>query len=253
MTRLTSRSFLHLMPEEVGGQFLSPFFAHVVSTERDTVRFRGLEGGEGTVPRSVASSRTISAAVVKKVGHVSPCRQPVMVTTSTQFLHSQVTRVNVDGVTVESDGTEVEAAFDNVKEVAPVVALLLQKVVFEKSVWSSGEVSELHVTILNRVLGREGCIATRDVSDILDGLIEEECFPEGQSDCAWIDPKSGQNTQFELQHAVDFAYYIDGKGDRGHEMVGRSFCVPPYDDGIDTGENQGSEAHEGPLITDDEC
>lgn len=75
------------MPEEAGEEFASPFYARVVKAERDTVRFRSLEGGEGTIPRSVTEGRQVSASVVNKT---SLCHRPVAAATVGKVHHGQV-------------------------------------------------------------------------------------------------------------------------------------------------------------------
>ncbi|POM58356.1 Hypothetical protein PHPALM_36997 [Phytophthora palmivora] len=81
----------------------------------------------------------------------------------------------------------VLASIVDVTEVAPVVALLLLKVVFEKEEWSLSEVETIGVHVLDRILRRSGSSPTRDVGEILDGLIALECFPDTHSIRRWID------------------------------------------------------------------
>ncbi|KAE9161898.1 hypothetical protein PF004_g30669, partial [Phytophthora fragariae] len=97
------------MPEEVEGAFALPFFAQVVSMEQETVYFRSLEGGESNVQRPTALRRTIKASSVNKCCRQSLGRRPVVVTTVDKFVLGQVVQLDEDKVTVESDGTEIEA------------------------------------------------------------------------------------------------------------------------------------------------
>ncbi|KAE8887733.1 hypothetical protein PF002_g29599 [Phytophthora fragariae] len=244
MPRLTSRSFLHMMPEEVEGAFALPFFAQVVSMEQETVYFRSLEGGESNVQRPTALRRTIKASSVNKCCRQSLGRRPVVVTTVDKFVLGQVVQLDEDKVTVESDGTEIEAPVSDVTEVAPVVALLLMNVVFEKEEWSFEEVESIGAQVLDRILGRGGCSATRDIDAILGGLVSADCIPDAQSMWKWIDPSTGLKETFPLQHAVDYTYYVDGGVD---SESGSLFCRAPPSGGI-----QGRQ-QPAPPASDDGC
>ncbi|EGZ13871.1 hypothetical protein PHYSODRAFT_335585 [Phytophthora sojae] len=210
MPRLTSRSTLHLLPEDVAaGAFPLPFYARVVGIEGDEVKFRSFDGEEGALSRSVAARRTVTIAAVNKMGRVSLLRRPVAVTTGDpepKTFHGQVVGVEDREVTVESDGTQIVAQVDAIKVVAPVVALRLQHVALDTSEWSSADVDNMQTAILSRVLGEGNNEGSRSISCILSGLIDEQNHPEPSAICKWVDPQSGSETQFSLQHALDYAF-----------------------------------------------
>ncbi|POM62163.1 hypothetical protein PHPALM_28718 [Phytophthora palmivora] len=130
---------------------------------------------------------TVTVATVIRYSHNSLCRRPVIVATDNNYILGQAVTLNHDKVRVKSDRTQFVASIADVTEVAPVVALLLLKVVFEKEEWSLSEVETIGVHVLDRILGRSGSSPTRDVGEILDGLIALECFPDTHSIRRWID------------------------------------------------------------------
>ncbi|EGZ07336.1 hypothetical protein PHYSODRAFT_340440 [Phytophthora sojae] len=176
-SRLTSRSTLHLLPEDVAaGAFPLPFYARVVGIEGDEVKFRSFDGEEGALSRSVAARRTVTIAAVNKMGRVSLLRRPVAVTTGDpepKTFHGQVVGVE--------DGEVTHVALDT-------------------SEWSSADVDNMQTAILSRN------------------------HPEPSAICKWVDPQSGSETQFPLQHAVDYAFYIDGEAGGAPAALGESFC-----------------------------
>ncbi|KAE9050410.1 hypothetical protein PR001_g2399 [Phytophthora rubi] len=227
MVRITSRSFLHLTPEMVGLDVEHPFYVKIVKLGSDTVEFRSLEGGEGTVDRSVAEQQVVLASEVTRSRQMSLLRRPVSVKVAEDVHFGQVVRVDNEFATIQSGEHQFVGTVDAVAVVAPVVALLLQDVGFNSDEWSPSEIDEVGQSILDRVLGRGGASASNKIGDIFNGLLSEESYPPSTKVCRWIDPKTGDQTQFLLQHAIDFAYHVDGGVAPVPASVGLSFCRPP--------------------------
>ncbi|POM73074.1 LOW QUALITY PROTEIN: Hypothetical protein PHPALM_10117 [Phytophthora palmivora] len=57
--------------------------------------------------------------------------------------------------------------------------------------------------------------------------MDEETFPTASELCRWINPSSGRPTEFPLQHALDYVYFVDGGRTPVPDSVGQSFCQPP--------------------------
>ncbi|ETO66098.1 hypothetical protein F444_16655 [Phytophthora nicotianae P1976] len=55
----------------------------------------------------------------------------------------------------------------------------------------------------------------------------EEAWPLASQVCFWIDPGTGEQAEFTLRHALDFAYYVDGGVEPIPATIGESFCRPP--------------------------
>ncbi|KAE9136957.1 hypothetical protein PF010_g1479 [Phytophthora fragariae] len=163
---------------------------------------------------------------VNVAGPISFLRRSVSVRSTERVQYGQVVAVDYDSLTVVSDQQQIQAHVTEVSPVPPIVALLLQHVEFHCSDWSDSEIEALQTTILNRVLGEDGEEASNDIATILEGTLSEETIPSPSKICRWVDPKTGEDAVFELQHAVDFAYFVDG----GHQPVpgylGSSFCQP---------------------------
>ncbi|KAF4143834.1 hypothetical protein GN958_ATG06920 [Phytophthora infestans] len=83
----------------------------------------------------------------------------------------------------------------------------------------------------------------------------EANYPSATKVCKWTDPSTGQQTEFALQHALDFAYYVDGGVTPVPPAVGQAFCCPPQSQspigGGDGEEREGSELFD-PFIDDDD-
>ncbi|KAE8910458.1 hypothetical protein PF010_g17481 [Phytophthora fragariae] len=227
MVRLSTRSFLHLTPELVEGDYDQPVYAKVVRMDADVVVFRSLEGGEGRLQREVAAEQTVSAGEVNRSGRISLLRRPVSVHVTQQVQYGQVVSVDGERLTIRSDGERFVASTGDVSKVAPIIALLLEHIQFNCDEWSSTEIEAVETSILSRVLGQDGIAGSNDISTVLDGLMTNESFPVKTKTCAWIDPKTGRQTEFPLQHALDFAYYVDGGAGSVPSSVGQSFCQPP--------------------------
>ncbi|RLN87954.1 hypothetical protein BBJ28_00027189, partial [Nothophytophthora sp. Chile5] len=66
-----------------------------------------------------------------------------------------------------------------------------------------------------------------NVNNILDGIVSPTDQPSPSDLIHWIDPSDGDKRQFKLQHAVDYAYFIDGNSGTAPNNVGESFCREP--------------------------
>ncbi|KAE8904996.1 hypothetical protein PF003_g11144 [Phytophthora fragariae] len=175
MVRLSSRSYLHLTPEVVDGDFDQPFYAKITE----------------------------------------------------QVHYGQVVAVEGDKITIASAGHRSLVVADSVSAVAPVVALLLEHVHFNCNEWSSDDLASLEGSILNRLLGKEGNMGSKNIEVVLEEMLDESIHPSGDKECHWLDPKSGDEVNFVLQHAVDFAYHVDGAASPVLSSIGESFCRPP--------------------------
>lgn len=209
--------------------------------------FRSFDGGEGCVQRPTALRCTVKAATVNRCGRQSLGRRPGVVTTVANFVLGQVVQLEEDKVTVESDGTQVEAPIEAVIEVAPVVALQLMNVVFGKEEWSFEEVKSIGTQVLDRILGRSGCSSTGDIGEVLGGPVSADRIPDAQSAREWIDPSTGLKETFPLQHTVDYAYYVDGGMDSESATTGALFCRAPPSGGVQ------ERPHPAPPASDTGC
>ncbi|KAE9001213.1 hypothetical protein PF011_g13850 [Phytophthora fragariae] len=256
MVRLTSRSFLHLTPEVVQFEAELPFYAKVLQLGSEEVMFHSLEGGEGKVDRRVAEDRVVLAREVTRSGRTSLLRRPVSVKLNAEVHYGQLVAIKNDRLTVQFGDQQLRAVASAVSVVSPVVALLLEDIEFRSGDWSSSDLEVLEQAILSRVLGHGGETASDEVSSILDGLMSEESHPVGSKMCRWIDTKTGELTHFTLQHAINFAYYVDGGVSPVPQSVGSSFNrtpIPPSStSGISVGSGQSVQELFDPFVDDDD-
>ncbi|EEY64517.1 uncharacterized protein PITG_15758 [Phytophthora infestans T30-4] len=173
---------------------------------------------------------------------------------SDHVYYGQVVEAEGDQLSILSDGQQLTAEWKAVSVVAPIVALLLEHIQFDSDEWSAREIEAVENTVLDRVLGQD-IVGSNQIPDILEGLIAEANYPSATKVCKWTDPSTGQQTEFSLQHALDFAYYVDGGVKPVPPTVGQAFCCPPQSQspigGGDGEEREGSELFD-PFIDDDD-
>ncbi|KAJ8566679.1 hypothetical protein ON010_g6440 [Phytophthora cinnamomi] len=148
MARLTSRSYLHLAPEAVEGDFDHLSYAKVVRINEEGVR--SLEGREGTLSCGVTAQHVVAVKEVSQSGQLFLLRRQL----SEQVHVGQVVAVNEDQVTVMSGP-------------------------WSRWVVSPSDTQEVENLIMDRVLGRNG-----PMSVVSEGLMADEYYPvvEGGKD-----------------------------------------------------------------------
>ncbi|KAE9307520.1 hypothetical protein PF001_g11580 [Phytophthora fragariae] len=150
-----------------------------------------------------------------------------MVKHSGGFHHGQVVGTAPTQVTIRLLDETIVLPLSEVTPVAPVVALLLEVLEFSEEVWDFDELVEAHHAILDRICGNITSVGSNNIPDVLEGIVEDSSMPTSEAEMTWINPKTGAEVTFALQHAVDYAYYIDGDVHPVPTTVGSSFCQPP--------------------------
>ncbi|ETN10494.1 hypothetical protein PPTG_10623 [Phytophthora nicotianae INRA-310] len=93
------------------------------------------------------------------------------------------------------------------------------------------ELTDMQTTILDRIRdGSAGSPASNAIPAILDGLVPVPDIPNGNSTHQWIDPRTGTDCTLRLQHAVDYAFAVDGNHPIPAALratIGPSFCRDP--------------------------
>jgi hypothetical protein len=124
----------------------------------------------------------------------------------------------------------------SVVEIDPVTALLLERCPFVART-PLAELQAVHASILSRLLGDEANPRqqpTRDISRILDRLVEAEDVPAGDRVCVWVNPADSTERLFPLQHTVNFAFVHDSNAKRipksVSDRVGDTFFSPPAEE-----------------------
>ncbi|KAG1704829.1 hypothetical protein DVH05_004857 [Phytophthora capsici] len=194
MVRLTSRSYLHLTPEVVDGDYTYPFYAKVVRLDGADVTFRSFEGSEGHVSRDIANEH-VSAGEVNGSGRSSLLRCPASVTIGEHVHYGQVIKVERDTLTILSEGEQLVAGLADTLRLSPIVVLLLEHIQFSRDEWGIEEIRAVESTILDRVLGTAAAAGSNDISVIFNGLMTEENFPTSTKICRWINPKTDGSAQ----------------------------------------------------------
>ncbi|KAF4141461.1 hypothetical protein GN958_ATG09432 [Phytophthora infestans] len=163
-------------------------------------------------------------------------RRAVAVKGSDHVYYGQVVEAEGDQLSILSDGQQLTAEWNAVDE------------------WSARKIEAVENTVLDRVLGRD-IVGSNQIPAILEGLMAEANYPSATKVCKWTDPSTGQQTEFALQHALDFAYYVDGGVTPVSPTVGQAFCCPPQSQspigGGDGEEREGSELFD-PFIDGDD-
>ncbi|KAG6594074.1 uncharacterized protein IUM83_19701 [Phytophthora cinnamomi] len=150
-----------------------------------------------------------------------------MVEHENAFHHGQVVAASWNQVSIRLLGETLPSSANDATPVAPIVAILLEALSFGTSEWSVDEMIELHNEILDRTCGTSTNSGSNDVSTILADLVDPSSFPTVVGTRTWIDPKTGGESSFTLQHAIDYVYYVYGGVQPVPASVGTSFCRPP--------------------------
>ncbi|KAE8970095.1 hypothetical protein PR001_g27307, partial [Phytophthora rubi] len=225
--------YVFLLPEQVDGITEYPFYANVMALSSESATTRSIDLDDPVnCDIDVAEARS---AVVTKVEATRTrlrklLRQAAWTESAARFWHGQV--VGIEGrlarLQLEDRVVLVEPA--RLTPVAPVVAILLLRVPLHAPMSRDG-LLERQATILARILdGSAGSPASNAIPTLLEGLVEPSDMPDGHSTCQWIDPRSGQTRTFRVQHAVDYAFVMDGSQPAPTALrlsVGSSFCSDP--------------------------
>ncbi|EGZ18352.1 hypothetical protein PHYSODRAFT_501946 [Phytophthora sojae] len=152
---------------------------------------------------------------------------PVVIINDVHFIHGQVAACDGDGAVVNTVGGIHRVPQSSVVRSAPVVTILLRNLSFAAEIWGLPEIADLHQKLLDRILRTNGATASNDVQQIMHGIIDDAMRPSADEIVTWINPLSGQEVAFPVQHAVDYAFYNDAGMEPTPDSVGTSFCTPP--------------------------
>ncbi|KAE9280752.1 hypothetical protein PF008_g28060 [Phytophthora fragariae] len=126
------------------------------------------------------------------------------------YVYGQVESYQGKSVTVRQGDRAVRLAASRLDEIAPVVCLLMKNSAVKTSDITRAALRDFNVTILDRILGYNGWDGSRDIADILNGILPSNEQPNGSEIRTWVNPITGDMATLRLQHAVDYAHYIDG-------------------------------------------
>ncbi|KAJ8575850.1 hypothetical protein ON010_g3361 [Phytophthora cinnamomi] len=101
----------------------------------------------------------------------------------------------------------VASRLDNI---APVACLLLLSPTLKTSDITRMALRDFNNTVLDRIIGNNGFAGSRNIADILNGILPRNQQPHGSELRIWVNPTTGITSTFRLQHAVDYAHFIDG-------------------------------------------
>ncbi|KAE9122166.1 hypothetical protein PF010_g6830 [Phytophthora fragariae] len=226
---LQAVKFVLLLPELMEQAIDEPMYAKVTRRMRSGVALCGI-GGERERKWKITIDQALAWAVSEEEveTNLSPLiRAPVVILCDDHFMHGQVAACDGDESTVNTvDGTH-RVAPSNVIRTVPVTAILLRNLSFATADWSLPEISDLHQRILDRILGTNGNAAINDTQQILHDIVDDDMVPSASENVKWINPLTGQEVVFPVQHAVDYAFYKDGGVEPPPNSVGSSFCTPP--------------------------
>ncbi|POM73564.1 Hypothetical protein PHPALM_9579 [Phytophthora palmivora] len=190
--------YVFVLPEQVEGVAEYPFYAKVTALTSDIATIRSIGSDE-----PVTCNLDVAIALVGVDGRLAQLQ-----------LEDRVVLVEPSCLT----------------PVAPVVALLLLRVPLHASMTRDG-LMDMQTSILGRNLdGTASAPASNAIPSILDGFAAPPDMPDGHSDRQWIDPRTGRQCRFRLQHVVDYAFVVDGNQSAPPSLrlsIGHSFCQEP--------------------------
>ncbi|KAE8968754.1 hypothetical protein PR002_g27647 [Phytophthora rubi] len=230
------RSIVLLLPCDVPSLALNgPHYGEVMSRRAgDTARVRLL-------PKPGTSRRTrvdVSAEIVAlrsvaptEVDNGSPgwlLFHPVYFQHEDDLLHGQVSSYADGQYSVSTHSGEVQVAYDEVIDVAPVIVFLLWGVRLVTSINNTDSLQTAHSTLLNRLLGQRGARASRNIVRLMNGVGVESTLPNASTQRVWITPYTGERVQVTVGHVINVAFYIDGnRRPPASVNLGATFCDDP--------------------------
>ncbi|POM63686.1 Hypothetical protein PHPALM_20878, partial [Phytophthora palmivora] len=158
-------------PELIGIDAVYRFYAKILKLDSDAVNVRSLEGGEGTVDRSVADHQVVLASEVTQMMRVMLFRRQTMKFTKDKW--GALTAIVPQSRPVSN---HFAVTVDAVSVVAPIVALRFEDVVFISHVRRPSEVEEIEQFMLDRVLGHGGATASNKIGGICEDLMRMQAL-----------------------------------------------------------------------------
>ncbi|KAE9079805.1 hypothetical protein PF007_g23302 [Phytophthora fragariae] len=135
------------------------------------------------------------------------------------YVYGQVESYQGKSVTVRQGDRAVRLAASRLDEIAPVVCLLMKNSAVKTSDITRAALRDFNVTILDRILGYNGWDGSRDIADILNGILPSNEQPNGSEIRTWVNPITAfgmrfynATTQAFITAAMGFAATITGMG-----------------------------------------
>lgn len=214
---MARRSVL-LLPVDVEDASLEgPTYGIVLSNENEPDQVVRLpNANDNEAPLSVAiSSETAAARTVPRdeartgaPGHL--LYKAVYAVYEGNIAHGQVTAYSNGEYSISTAMGTIQAPYDSVSEVAPVITALLWAAQLPPTLASAEALEGVHDSILDRLLGQNGRRATRAIPKLLNGVIGRTACPQPDSYIPWKSPADGADIDVRVGHVVDYAFYIDG-------------------------------------------
>ncbi|OWY96124.1 LOW QUALITY PROTEIN: hypothetical protein PHMEG_00033693, partial [Phytophthora megakarya] len=230
-----ARTKLLVYPEDVPECNLDgPQYAEVGSRGSSPTISISVYPGQGeptkraTISRSLASQRAVASGESITDGPGLLLRRAGYGRHQGRFIYGQVTAYDDTSFTVTTAEGDTVLPIHDVSEVTPVVATLLGSATLIRSVSARPDLSEVHDTIMDRILGRNGHRASKSIRKILSGVAPVASMPKSTDVITWICPHTGRARQTRVGHVVDYAFYVDsGRPVPQGISMGNSFCDDP--------------------------
>ncbi|GMF53638.1 unnamed protein product [Phytophthora fragariaefolia] len=206
---LQAVKYVLLLPKLLDQCIQEPQYAKVTRRMRSGVTLCGI-GSERERKWKITIEQALAWAVSADEVETNPSpliRSPVVIIKDGHFIHGQVAACNGEGVVVNTVGGIHRVTQSSVVRSTPVVTILLRNLSFAAEDWNLTEIADLHHKLLDRILGTNGATATNHVQQIMHGIIDDVMPPSTDEIVTRINPLSGQEVAFPVQHAVDYAFY----------------------------------------------
>jgi hypothetical protein len=137
--------------------------------------------------------------------------KPVCTVDKGRYVYVQVVSSEGASVEVRNPSGVVTVSAAKTVEVAPAVCLLLQNTTLRTRGLSRKKLGGHHATIVDRLLGLNGVVATRDVGELLDGIVPRDQAPNASDTCEWTDPErrnSACRSPFDMLSTSDTTWTV---------------------------------------------
>jgi hypothetical protein len=140
-------------------------------------------------------------------------RRPVFALVDGNPIYGHVTSYAGLEVTLRRHTGSTIAPVSSGEEVLPLVVFLLYKAPLLRRIATPDAIARAHTRILDRLLGENGSAATRQIRQLLVGIVPVASHPRPVDRIPWVDASTGHDILCIVRHMIDFGFYCDGNRD----------------------------------------
>jgi hypothetical protein len=154
-------------------------------------------------------------------------RRPVFALVDGNPIYGHVTSYAGLEVTLRRHTGSTIAPVSSGEEVPPLVVFLLYKSPLLRRIATPNAITRAHTRILDRLLGGNGSAATRQIRELLIGIVPVASQPRPVDRITWEHPSTGHHISCTVRHVIDFGFYCDGNRENPGDSLGNHYWEDP--------------------------